>query len=481
MTMPELEAVIGLEVHAEILTRSKMFCGCSATFGAPPNTHTCPVCLGMPGVLPVVNRRAVEYAIRTALALHGTIAPLSRFARKNYFYPDLPKAYQISQYELPLSEHGYVAFVLGGAEKRIGIRRVHLEEDTGKLVHAGIMEEAEFSLVDYNRCGVPLMEIVSEPDLRTPEEAAEYLRTLRAILVYLEVCDGNMEEGSFRCDANVSVRPMGAAELGVKVEVKNMNSFRNVQWALEYEIRRQTQALRDGGTLVQETRLWNADQGITLSMRSKEHAHDYRYFPDPDLVPLVVEPAWVEEIRRRLPELPEAKRRRFVREYGIPEYDAGVLTASKELAEYYEACVRAQNDPKVASNWVMVELLGRLNKDGKDIVQSPIPAERLAALLGLLAKGAISGKMAKEFFDEMYASGADPEEILRAKGGQITDAGELEAIVRTVIEKHAGPVAEYRRGKETALNFLVGQVMRATSGKANPKLVNELLARALAP
>ena len=479
--MPELEAVIGLEVHAEILTRSKMFCGCSATFGAPPNTHTCPVCLGMPGVLPVVNRRAVEYAIRTALALHGTIAPLSRFARKNYFYPDLPKAYQISQYELPLSEHGYVAFVLGGAEKRIGIRRVHLEEDTGKLVHAGIMEEAEFSLVDYNRCGVPLMEIVSEPDLRTPEEAAEYLRTLRAILVYLEVCDGNMEEGSFRCDANVSVRPMGAAELGVKVEVKNMNSFRNVQWALEYEIRRQTQALRDGGTLVQETRLWNADQGITLSMRSKEHAHDYRYFPDPDLVPLVVEPAWVEEIRRRLPELPEAKRRRFVREYGIPEYDAGVLTASKELAEYYEACVRAQNDPKVASNWVMVELLGRLNKDGKDIVQSPIPAERLAALLGLLAKGAISGKMAKEFFDEMYASGADPEEILRAKGGQITDAGELEAIVRTVIEKHAGPVAEYRRGKETALNFLVGQVMRATSGKANPKLVNELLARALAP
>jgi len=478
--MPEFEAVVGLEVHAELLTRSKMFCGCSSTFGAPPNTHTCPICLGMPGVLPVINRRGVECAIRTALALHGTIAPMSRFARKNYFYPDLPKAYQISQYELPLSEHGYVAFVLDGVEKRIGIRRVHLEEDTGKLVHAGIMEEAESSLVDYNRCGVPLMEIVSEPDLRTPEEAAEYLRTLREILVYLDVCDGNMEEGSFRCDANVSVRPAGATELGVKVEVKNMNSFRNVQRALEYEIRRQIKALREGEALVQETRLWNADQEITLSMRSKEHAHDYRYFPDPDLVPLVVEPAWIEEIRRNLPELPEAKRRRFARDYGIPEYDAGVLTASKELAEYYETCVRGQNDPKAVSNWVMVELLGRLNKDGKGITESPIPPARLAALLRLLAEGAISGKMAKEFFDEMYASGADPVEILKAKGGQITDAGELEAIVRAVVEKHAGPVAEYRGGKETAFNFLVGQVMRATKGKANPKLVNALLKKALA-
>jgi len=477
--MPEFEAVIGLEVHAELLTRSKMFCGCSTTFGAPPNTHTCPICLGMPGVLPVINRRGVEYAIRTALALHGTIAPMSRFARKNYFYPDLPKAYQISQYELPLSEHGYVAFALGEVEKRIGIRRVHLEEDTGKLVHAGIMEEAESSLVDYNRCGVPLMEIVSEPDIRTPEEAAEYLRTLRANLVYLEVCDGNMEEGSFRCDANVSVRPAGAMELGVKVEIKNMNSFRNVQKALEYEIRRQIKALEDGEALVQETRLWNADQEITLSMRSKEHAHDYRYFPDPDLVPLVVERAWIEEIRRSLPELPEAKRRRFVRDYGIPEYDAGVLTASKELAEYYETCVRAQHDPKAVSNWVMVELLGRLNKDGKDITQSPIPPDRLAALLGLLTTGTISGKMAKAFFDEMYASGADPAEILKKKGGQITDAGELEGIVRAVVEAHAGPAGEYRGGKETAFNFLIGQVMRATKGKANPQLVNDLLKKVL--
>jgi aspartyl-tRNA(Asn)/glutamyl-tRNA(Gln) amidotransferase subunit B len=477
--MPAYEAVIGLEVHAELLTRSKMFCGCSTTFGAAPNTQTCPVCLGMPGVLPVINRRGVECAIRTALALHCTIARTSRFARKNYFYPDLPKAYQISQYELPLSERGYVDVAVDGSRTRVGIRRVHLEEDTGKLVHAGIMEEAECSLVDYNRCGVPLMEIVSDPDIRTPDEAAEYLRTLRAILVYLEVCDGNMEEGSFRCDANVSVRPTGATELGVKVEVKNMNSFKNVQKALDYEIRRQIRALSDGETLAQETRLWNAKQEITLSMRSKEFAHDYRYFPDPDLVPLVVDPAWVEEIRHTLPELPEAKRRRFVEDYGIPEYDAGVLTASRELAIYYEACVRAHRDPKAVSNWVMVELLGRLNKDGKDITQSPISPERLAAMLSLLSEDAISGKMAKEFFDEMYATGADPAALLAKKGSQITDVAELEKIIAEIVAKHPGPVAEYGAGKDTALNFLVGQVMKATKGKANPKLANELLKRAV--
>ncbi len=402
-------------------------------------------------------------------------------ARKNYYYPDLPKAYQISQYELPLAEHGSVAFTLDGARKQVGVRRVHLEEDTGKLVHVGIMEEADSSLVDYNRCGVPLMEIVSEPDIRTPEEAAEYLRTLRAILVYLGVCDGNMEEGSFRCDANVSVRPVGATALGVKVEVKNMNSFRNVQKALEYEIRRQTRAVQAGETLAQETRLWNADQERTLSMRGKEHAHDYRYFPDPDLTPLVVEPVWVDEIRRGLPELPEAKRERFVREYGIPEYDAGVLTASRELADYFEACVAAPSDPKTASNWVMVELLGRLNREGTPIGRSPIPPERLGSLLGLLAAGTISGKMAKEFFDEMYASGADPAEIFRKKGGQITDAAAIEGIVRSVVEQHAGPVAEFKAGKETALNFLVGQVMRATKGKANPKAVNDLLRKFLEP
>jgi aspartyl-tRNA(Asn)/glutamyl-tRNA(Gln) amidotransferase subunit B len=477
--MPEYEAVIGLEVHAELLTTSKMFCGCSTKFGAPPNTQTCPICLGMPGVLPVINRRGVEFAIRTALALNCKIAPMSRFARKNYFYPDLPKNYQISQYELPLSEHGRIEFALEGQKRRVGIRRVHLEEDTGKLVHAGIMEEAESSLVDFNRCGVPLMEIVSEPDIRTPDEAAEYLRQLRAILVYLGVCDGNMEEGSFRCDANVSVRPQGSQEFGTKVEVKNMNSFKNVQKALDYEIRRQIKAVRAGETLVQETRLWNADQELSLSMRTKEYAHDYRYFPEPDLVPLVIEPAWIEEIRRSLPELPEAKRQRFVRAYGIPEYDAGVLTMSKELADYYEAAVKVHNDPKMASNWVMVELLGRLNKDGKDITQSPIPPERLGAMLGLLAKGTISGKMAKDFFDEMYATGADPADILKKRGGQISDPAEVEKIIREVLAVNPGAVTEYRAGKEGAFNFLIGQVMKATRGKANPQLVNELLKQAL--
>jgi aspartyl-tRNA(Asn)/glutamyl-tRNA(Gln) amidotransferase subunit B len=477
--MPEFEAVIGLEVHAELLTRSKMFCGCSTKFGEPPNTQTCPICLGMPGVLPVINRRAVEYAIKTALALHCTIARRSIFARKNYYYPDLPKAYQISQYELPLSERGFIAFALDGMEKRVGIHRIHLEEDAGKLVHAGTLEESESSLVDYNRCGLPLMEIVTEPEIRSPEEAAEYLRQLRAILVFLGVCDGNMEEGSFRCDANVSIRPVGEQKLGVKAEVKNMNSFKNVQKALEYEIRRQIKTVKEGENLIQETRLWNADQEITLSMRSKEFAHDYRYFPDPDLVPLVVEQTWVDEIRRSLPELPEAKRARFVAEYGIPEYDAGVLTASQELAAYYEACVRANRDPKVVSNWVMVELLGRLNKDGKEITQSPIPPERLGAMLDLMAKGAISGKMAKEFFDAMYSSGADPAEILKKSGGQITDAGEIEGIIRGIVGQHAGPVAEFKAGKESAFNFLVGQVMRATKGKANPKLVNELLKKIL--
>ncbi len=477
--MPEYEAVIGLEVHAELLTHSKMFCGCSTKFGAPPNTQTCPVCLGMPGVLPVLNRRSVEFGIRTALALNCSVAPLSRLARKNYYYPDLPKAYQISQYELPLARHGYVAFGLNGEQKRVGIHRLHLEEDAGKLLHAGLMEEAESSLVDYNRCGVPLMEIVTEPDIRSAEEAAEYLRQLRAILVYLGVCDGNMEEGSFRCDANVSVRPRGTMVLGEKVEVKNMNSFKNVQKALDYEIRRQIRAATAGERLVQETRLWNADQEITLSMRSKEHAHDYRYFPDPDLVPLAVEPAWVEEIRSRLPELPGAKRERFVQEYGIPEYDAGVLTMSRELADYYEACVKAHPDAKAASNWVMVELLGRLNKDGKDITQSPIPPERLASLLRLLAQGTISGKMAKDFFDAMYADSADPAELLKQRGGQITDMSELEGIIREIIARNPGPVAEYRGGKESTFNFFVGQMMKATKGKANPKLVSELLRQLL--
>ena len=478
--MPEYEAVIGLEVHAELLTNSKMFCGCSTKFGAPPNTQTCPVCLGMPGVLPVINRRGVEFAIRTALALNCKFAPMSRFARKNYFYPDLPKNYQISKYELPLSEHGYVEFALEGQMKRVGIRRVHLEEDTGKLVHAGIMEEAESSLVDFNRCGVPLMEIVSEPDIRTPEEAAEYLRQLRAILVYLGVCDGNMEEGSFRCDANVSVRPKSSREFGTKVEVKNMNSFKNVQKALDYEIRRQIKAVQAGETLVQETRLWNADQEISLSMRSKEYAHDYRYFPEPDLVPLVIEPTRIEEIRRSLPELPEAKRLRFVRDYGIPEYDAGVLTMSPDLAAYYEATVKIHTDPKMVSNWVMVELLGRLNKDGKEITESPIPPERLGAMLALLAKGTISGKMAKELFERMVRTGEEPDAVVRREGlRQVADEGAIGRVIDEVVAAHPSVVGDYRRGKKQAAGFLVGQVMKATQGKANPQVVNRLLAERL--
>jgi aspartyl-tRNA(Asn)/glutamyl-tRNA(Gln) amidotransferase subunit B len=474
------QAVIGLEVHAELLTASKMFCGCSTRFGAAPNSQVCPVCLGFPGVLPVINRRAVEFAVRTALALQCAIAPVSRFARKNYFYPDLPKAYQISQYDLPLAEHGRIDLCVESEPRPIGVRRVHLEEDAGKLVHAGGMEAAQSSLVDYNRSGVPLMEIVSEPDLRTPEEAAEYLRQLRAILVYLGVCDGNMEEGSFRCDANVSVRPVGAPALGVKVEVKNMNSFKFVQKALDYEIRRQVRAVEAGEAIVQETRLWNADQGVTLSMRGKEQAHDYRYFPDPDLVPLALEAPWIEQQLRALPELPEARRLRFVRQYGIPEYDAGVLTAARPLADYYEAAVRAHGDAKTVSNWVMVELVGRLNRDGTDITQSPIPPERLGALLRLLADRRISGKMAKEFFDEMYATGADPAELLTQTGGQITDSAEIEKIVQGVVAAHPGPLAEYRAGKESTFNFFVGQVMKATRGKANPQVVGELLKRLLA-
>ena len=439
------EAVIGLEVHAQILTASKMFCACSAKFGEAPNAQTCPVCLGLPGALPVLNRRAVELAVRTALALGCTIAPRSRFARKNYFYPDLPKDYQISQYEEPLAVHGALEFVVGGATRRVGIRRLHVEEDAGKLVHVGTMDRAESSLVDLNRCGVPLMEIVSEPDLRTPDEAAEYMRQLRALLVYLEACDGNMEEGSLRCDANVSIRPAGGTGFGVKTEVKNMNSFRNVQRALEFESQRQAKALDEGGQVVQETRLWDAESGTTRSMRGKEEAHDYRYFPEPDLVPLAPAPDWIEEIRRSLPELPEARRARFVAQYGLPEYDARVLTDTRARADYFEAVARVAKDPKQAGNWVKDELLGHLNKEGKEIEQSPIAPERLGELLELLGKGTISGKIAKAVFEEMHATGKAPADIVRDKGlTVITDAGALEAIVESVLGQFPQAVAEFK-------------------------------------
>ena len=475
-THTTFEPVIGLEVHAQLLTRSKIFCGCSATFGAPPNSQTCPICLGMPGVLPVLNRRVVEFAIKTAVALQCDIAGGCRFARKNYFYPDMPKNYQISQYELPLARNGMLDFPVNGLTKSVRIHRLHLEEDVGKLLHAGTFQSADSSLVDFNRSGVPLMEIVSEPDIRNPEDAAEYLRQVRAIVVYLEVCDGNMEEGSLRCDANVSVRRAGTEELGVKAEVKNMNSFKHVQKALAYEIQRQVRVLEQGGRVVQETRLWDANQEQTFPMRSKEYAHDYRYFLEPDLVPVTIPQQWIDEIRETLPELPQERRARFVRQYTIPDYDAAVLTASKPLAGYYEEVVKAFPDPKTASNWVMVELLGLLNKDGREITDSPIPPAELAALLTMLNRGDISGKTAKMVFERMYQTGKPAALIVQEEGlTQISDQDELLRIVDEVLAQHPGPVADYRKGKVQSFTFLVGAVMKASRGKANPKAVNELL------
>jgi len=470
------EAVIGLEVHAQLLTGSKIFCGCRAAFGAPPNSQACPVCLGMPGVLPVLNRRAVEFAIKTAIALDCEIASWCRFARKHYFYPDMPKNYQISQYELPLARRGAIEFPIDGSITRVRIHRVHLEEDVGKLLHAGAFQDAEVSFVDFNRSGVPLMEIVSEPDLRDPDEAAEYLRQLRAILVYLEVCDGNMEEGSLRCDANVSVRRAGSEELGVKAEIKNMNSFKHVQKALAFEIERQVRVLEAGGRIVQETRLWDADKEMTAPMRSKEYAHDYRYFPEPDLAPLAVGKEWVDRVRATMPELPLARRARFGREYGIPDYDAAVLTASKALADYFEQVVTAGPEPKAASNWVMVELLRLLNRDGREIADSPIAPTELAALLQLLKRGTISGKIAKTVFEEMYRTGRPAATIVQEQGlTQISDQDALLRLIEEVLAQHPGPVADYRKGKVQSFTFLVGAVMKASRGKANPQLINELL------
>jgi aspartyl-tRNA(Asn)/glutamyl-tRNA(Gln) amidotransferase subunit B len=469
----QYEAVIGLEVHAQLLTDSKIFCGCSTKFGAAPNTHTCPVCLGMPGVLPVLNQKVVEYTVRLALATHCKIAPSSRFARKNYFYPDLPKGYQISQYELPVAEHGWIDIEANGERKRIGITRIHLEEDAGKLIHDATQP---FSYVDFNRTGVPLIEIVSEPNLRTPEEASSYLKKLRDIVRYLDICDGNMEEGSFRCDANISLRPVGSEGLGVKAEVKNMNSFRFVQRALEYEIKRQHAILEQGGTIVQETRLWDSDKSVTHGMRGKEEAHDYRYFPDPDLVPVVVDDEWIEKVRLELPELPDAKKERFMREYGLPEQDAVVLTGNKELATYFEACVARFPQPKKVSNWIMAELLRELNRDDREIDQCPVTPEALADLLIMMEEDVISGKIAKTVFEEMYGTGKAPETIVAEKGlKQVTDEGEIGEVIDSIMAAHPNQVDEYRAGKEKLLGFFVGQVMKQTQGKANPKLVNEVL------
>ena len=476
-TATDYETVIGLEVHAQLLTRSKMFCGCPTAFGGSPNSQTCPVCQGMPGVLPVINRRAIEFAIRTALALHGTINAGCRFVRKHYYYPDMPKNYQISQYEEPLAVEGWLEVTVDGAPRRIGIERLHMEEDVGKLIHEGALETARASLVDFNRSGVPLMEIVSKPDVRSAEEATAYLRALRAILLYLGVCDGNMEEGSFRCDANISLRPRGSKEYGVKAEIKNMNSFKNVQHALEFEARRQAKALAAGERIVQETRLWEADKGYTLSMRSKEYAHDYRYFPEPDLVPLKVEQRWVDQLRTTLPELPVVRQQRFASQYGLPAYDAELLTQSRALADYYEAAVREYPKPKIVSNWVLSELLRELPGDDEAaIARCPIPPKNLARLLALIDDGTISGKIAKDVFEKMYRSGEDAETIVKREGlVQVADAGALAAVVEQVLAANAPAVEDWKKGKKQSLGFLVGQAMKATQGKANPAIVNQLL------
>jgi aspartyl-tRNA(Asn)/glutamyl-tRNA(Gln) amidotransferase subunit B len=477
----DYEVVIGLEVHAQLSTRSKIFCGCSTTFGAPPNTQTCPVCLGMPGVLPVLNRRALEYAIKTALACHGEVVPHCQFARKNYFYPDMPKNYQISQYDEPLVSGGYIEVPTPEGMKRIRLVRIHLEEDVGKSIHGEHLDDPRASYVDFNRAGVPLMEIVSEPDLSSPEEAKLYLQRLRTVLQYLEVCDGNMEEGSFRCDANISLRPRGTREYGTKIEIKNLNSFRHVQRALEYEVIRQTKALDSGDNLFQETRLWDANRSVTRAMRSKEYAHDYRYFPEPDLVPLVTTREWVEAIRHTLPELPEARMQRFVRDYALPEYDAGVLTSSKALADYYEAAITRYPKPKVVSNWMMVELLRALNRDGIEVEQSRVPPENLADLLTLVDDGTISGTMAKTVFDAMYETGKAAAAIVQEKGlRQISDGDALVSAIEQVLANNPKEVNEFRAGRDKLLSFFMGQVMKATQGKANPQAVNKLLRDKLA-
>jgi aspartyl-tRNA(Asn)/glutamyl-tRNA(Gln) amidotransferase subunit B len=477
-----MEAVIGLEVHAELLTASKIFCACSAAFGAAPNTNVCPVCLGMPGVLPVLNRRAVEFAIRAGLATGCTIARHSVFARKNYFYPDLPKGYQISMYELPVCTGGAIDIVVDGAARRIGLTRIHMEEDTGKNIHDAAVAG---SLVDFNRSGVPLLEIVSEPDLRSPEEAGAYLRTLRSLLQYLEICDGNMEEGSFRCDANVSVRPAGASTFGTKVEIKNMNSFRSVERAIAYEIGRQERATAEREPIVQETRLWDAAREETRSMRSKEYAHDYRYFPEPDLPPLVVEPAWVDAVRASLPELPAARRARFERAFGLSAYDADVLTQRKDIADYFEAGIAAGAAPKDMANWTMTEVLRIVREEKLDdalvIRDWPVSAAQLAGLIELVAGGQVNRNTAKALLPKLRGTDQHPAALVAAEGlAQVSDRGALEAIVADVLARSPEQVAQWKAGKEKVLGFLVGQVMKASGGKAAPQVVQDLLRAKLA-
>lgn len=474
--MTEYETIIGLEVHVELKTKSKIFCPSTTEFGGNPNTHVCPVCLGLPGVLPVLNKKVLEYAIRAALALNCEIAEYSKFDRKNYYYPDLPKNYQISQYDLPLARNGYLNIEVNGQTKRIGITRIHMEEDAGKLIHQGTIATSPYSLVDYNRTGVPLIEIVSEPDMRSPEEARAYLEKLKAIIQYTGVSDCKMEEGSLRCDANVSVRPRGSREFGTKTEIKNMNSFKALQRALAYEVERQIAVLQEGGRIIQETRTWDENKGVTLPMRSKEEAHDYRYFPEPDLVPLVIDRQWVEEIGATLPELPDERRNRYIKRYDLPAYDATVLTATKEMADYFEECVALYPNAKAVSNWMMGDLSRLLNAHNMDITRCKVSPRQLTDMLKLMDKGTISGKIAKTVFEEMFATGKDPEQIVQEKGlVQITDEGAIAAVVEEVLAGNAKVVEDYLKGKDRAFGFLVGQVMKATRGKANPELVNRLL------
>jgi aspartyl-tRNA(Asn)/glutamyl-tRNA(Gln) amidotransferase subunit B len=474
------EAVIGLEIHAQLRTASKIFCGCSTTFGAPPNTNVCPVCLGFPGALPVLNGGAVDHAIRAALALGCRINETSIFARKNYFYPDLPKGYQISQYERPLASAGRLEFQAADGTRRVGITRVHLEEDAGKSLHEGFPDSDRKTYVDYNRSGTPLIEIVTEPDLRSASDAADFFSRLRAILVWLGVNDGNMEEGSLRCDANVSVRAAGATALGTKAEVKNLNSFRFLQKALAYEITRQIETVERGDRVVQETRLWDSDSGVTVSMRSKEEAHDYRYFPEPDLPPLVVDTARVAALRQSMPELPEARRQRFIAAYALPDYDAAQLTQSRALGDFFEQTVAAGAPPKAASNWMMGELARALKDSGGDLTASPVSPARLAGLLVLIDKGTISGAIGKSVFEKMLTSNRTADEIVRAESlTQIDDESQIVGLIAEVLSRNDDAVTQYRAGKTTTFGFLVGQVMKAAGGKANPKRVNELLRRAL--
>ncbi len=473
----KFETIIGLEVHAQMLTDTKIFCGCSTLFGAEPNTQTCPVCTGMPGVLPVLNKKALEFAIMTGLAMSCTISSHSRFARKNYFYPDLPKGYQISQYELPICEQGHMEISVDGEVRKIGITRIHMEEDAGKNIHEGT---GKYSLVDLNRTGVPLMEIVSEPDMRSPKEAAEYMKKLRTVLRYLNVCDGNMEQGSLRCDANVSVRPEGQETLGIRTEVKNINSFKFVEKAIDYERKRQIHVIETGGQVQQETRLWNSAKAVTESMRSKEEAHDYRYFPEPDLGPVMVGREWIEEIRSRLPELPDAKRERFVSEYGLPEQDADILTGERPVAEWFERSLAAGGQSKAVSNWMMVELMRLLNEENKSIEACLLRPEQLAGMLTLIDNGTISGKIAKTVFAEMEKSGKDAEAIVKDKGlVQISDQSAIEKAVEDVIARNPNEVERFRAGEEKLIGFFVGQVMKKTKGKANPTIVNDLLKKKL--